>query len=437
MKPLIKVKPPGPKARHIITRDSRVVSNSLARAYGLVIAKAYGVNYEDVDGNIFLDFNSGIAVTNLGHSQGPIREAVKTQVDVGCHGAFLDFYSELPLRFSEDLVKRMPKGLNKVFLSNSGTESIEAAMKLARSHTKRKLFLAFQGSFHGRTYGSLSLTSSKIIYKEGFGPFLPAIHVPYAYCYRCPFAGDAAECCLGTLDFIEENVFKKEAAGEEFAAMFVEPVQGEGGYVVPPKEFIIGLRKICDDHGIVYVDDEVQAGCFRTGKFLAIENFGVKPDVVCLSKALGGGLPLGATVFREEFNTWRPGSHASTFGGNLVACAAGIASLKIMKKKGFGDDVQRKGRYMMKRLREIEADSPYVGDVRGLGLMIGLELVKDKKSKKPGKEEREKVIKRCFENGLALLGAGESTIRIAPPLIIEKADIDAGLDILAQSIRKL
>jgi len=438
LKPMIITKPPGPKAKAILERDAEVSSRSMARVYPLVISKTYDVNFEDVDGNRYIDFNSGIAVMNFGYSNPKIIDAIKEQVENATHAAFLEYYSELPVKFSEELLHFMPY-MDRVFLANSGTESVEAAMKLSRYYTNRKYFVAFYGSFHGRSLGALSLTSSKIVHRKYFGPFLPTIHVPYANPYRCPFEAHIKsedECADACLNYLENVVFKNEVSPDEVAAIFVEPVQGEGGYVVPPVSFLRGLREICDKYGILYVDDEVQAGCFRTGKFLGIEHFGIKPDIITLAKALGGGLPLGAMVTREEIMNWPPGSHASTFGGNLISCVAGLAVLEIMRDEKLGEEVEQKGKCIMQQLMDLQKECKIIGNVRGLGLMIGLELVKDQRTKEPAVRERDAVVRDCFENGLALLPAGESTIRIAPPLVMTKEDIDTSLEILSKSLRK-
>ena len=434
MKPSIRIKPPGPKARKILARDSSVISQSMVRAYELVIEKAYGVNFQDVEGNVYLDFNSGIATMNFGHSNPIITQAIKQQLEKATHPAFLEFYSQLPVTFCEELTKLMPNGLNTVFLSNSGAESVEAAMKLSRYHTGRKYFLAFYGAFHGRTMGALSLTASKSVQRARFGPFLSAIHAPYAYPYRSRYPDDEDACAKECIEYIEDEIFDKMVPPDEFAAIFVEPVQGESGYIVPPRKFLQELRRICDEHRILLVDDEVQSGCFRTGKFLAIEHFGVKPDIVCLAKALGGGLPLGATISPRDIMDWPRGAHANTFGGNLLACAAGKAVLSLMKKRGLGYEVERKGQHIMKYLRDLQKNKKILGDVRGLGLMIGVEFVEDRRTKKPAEKLRDRIVKTAFEKGLAILSAGKSSIRIAPPLIIERDDIDAGLGILSDSI---
>lgn len=414
-------------------RDRLFSSKSLARVYPLVIARAHGVNIEDVDGNRFLDFNSGIAVMNLGYSHPAVVRAVREQAKVLTHAAYLEFYSELPVRLSERLCKLIP-GMGRTFLTNSGTESIEAAMKLARQCTKRKYFISFYGSFHGRSLGALSLTSSRVVQRQDFGPFLPVIHAPYANPYRPLAGGEGDRCAEAALNYLNEAVFRTEVSPAEVAAIFVEPVQGEGGYVVPPREFLRGLREICTKHGILYVDDEVQAGCFRTGKFLATEHFGVEPDVVCLSKALGGGLPIGAMVCKDEHMKWEPGSHSSTFGGNLLSCAAAVAALDAMRREDVGSRALRSGARILDSLRRMGSEVEQVGDVRGLGMMIGIEIVKDRTGKQYDAELRDGIVREAFERGLSLLPAGESVVRIAPPLIMKDDDVDAGLEILREVV---
>jgi 4-aminobutyrate aminotransferase len=429
MKPKIVKKPPGPRAKEVIARDSRVISPSRLTDFPLVIEKAHGVNFEDPDGNIFLDFASGIAVSNFGHNNPKIVEAIRSQLEKAIHPAFYDFFAELPVRFSEELCRFLPKNLNTVFLANSGTEAVECAMKASRWYTRRPYFLAFHGCFHGRTFGSLSMTCSKPVQRSGFGPFLSVVHSPYAYCYRCPFGKKQENCDIDCLNFLEKTVFKTTPSNE-IAACFIEPIQGEGGYIVPPKKFIIGLKKICEEHGILFVSDEVQSGCFRTGRFLAIEHFGVKPDIVTLGKAIGGELPMAVTVTSKKIMSWPEGAHANTMGGNLLACAAGLATLDLMRDKKFGEDVEKKGKYILDFLHDLQKEAKLIGDVRGKGLMIGIELIRNKDTKEPAKKERDLIIHRTLERGLVLLPCGESTIRIAPPLIISKEDIDIGLEIL-------
>ncbi|NYT05685.1 MAG: acetyl ornithine aminotransferase family protein [Methanomicrobiales archaeon] len=429
MQPLIQTPPPGPKARAILERDARVISQCMVREYPLVLEKAQGVNLWDVDGNRYLDFSAGIAVMNVGWNHPAVVQAITGQASRLTHGAFLDFCSEVPVLLAEKIVDFMPEGMNRVYLSNSGAESVEAALKLARHHTRRKYFIAFYGAFHGRTYGAMSLTSSNVIQRQYFGPFLPVIHVPYPNPYR-PLGLEHDTCDLDTMAVLEEEVFRTEVAPDEVAAIFVEPVQGEGGYIVPPPAFLRRLRDLCDEHGILLVADEVQSGCFRTGTFLACEQFGVTPDIVCLSKAVGGGLPLGMTIASDAIMNWPRGSHASTFGGNNLACAAALAALNIMSEPGFGPQVQQTGAHLLAGLRDLKNKYQLIGDVRGLGLMCGMELVRDRATKMPAREERRQILAQAFQRGLTMLPAGLSTIRFCPPLTIGKDDIDTGLAIL-------
>ena len=434
MRPKMRVKPPGPRARRTIIRDSMVISPSLTREIPLVVESAQGSNIEDIDGNIYLDFASAVGVANVGHSNPEIVKAITEQAKKVSHVCFSDFYAELPVRLAERLTELLPKSLNHVFYSNSGAEAIESAMKLARYHTKRKHFLAFYGAFHGRTFGALSLTASKAVHKKNFGPLLPVVHSPYAYCYRCPFGKDCKDCDTDCVRYIEDYIFKKEVPPDEIAGCFVEPIQGEGGYIVPPRKFHTELKKICEEHDILYVADEIQSGCFRTGKFLASEHFGITPDIVCLSKALGGGVPIGVTISSKKIMNWAPGTHANTFGGNMLACASGIAVLDYFDQHNIGERVEKNGKFALNYLDDLTSESKLIGDVRGKGLMIGIELVKNQKTKEPAVKERNEIIKKAFEKGLILVGCGESSIRIAPPLTIEKEDLETGLEILRNTM---
>ncbi len=425
-------KSPGKKSVDIIRRDGKVISSSLTRAYDFVFKRAEGCYVWDVDGKKYLDFSAGVAVANMGHTNKELVKAIKLQLDHGIHFAFSDFYAELPVRFVEYLLEFLPKKFDNAFLSNSGTEAVECALKAAKWHTKKSKVIAFENCFHGRTYGSLSMTKSKKVQRDRFGPFLPVKHLPYAYCYRCKFGKNCENCTLECLENIEKNVKKIK---KELAAIFFEPVQGEGGYIVPPKEFIKGLREICNKYNILLCDDEVQSGCYRTGKFLAVENFNVTPDIVCLSKAIGGGVPLGVTVTNNKIFDWPSGSHANTLGGNLLACAAGIEALKFMKEHRLGEKASVLGEYMLKRLEGFKEKYEIIGDVRGLGLMLGMELVKDKKSKRYAVKERHKILCKAAEKGLILLPAGISVIRLSPPLILKKEEADRGLDIIEECLK--
>jgi len=417
----------GPKSKKVIELDKKIISSSYSREYEFVFKKAKGCYIWNEDGKKFLDFASGIAVANIGHNNPDVIKAIKIQLSYGTHAAFGDFYAGLPVKYAENLISLLPRSLNNVFLSNSGTESVEAALKLAKWHTKKKFLIAFKNAFHGRTMGSLSMTNSKKVQRERFGPFLPVKHVPFAYPYRM-----GENCSYYCLNELEKTI---KSLKENVAAVFFEPIQGEGGYIVPPQDFIRGLRKLTKEYNILLAADEVQSGGFRTGSFIACEEFGIVPDIVSMSKSIGGGLPLGATIANKKIMDWVPGSHSNTFGGNLLACAAGNAALNFMKKNKLGENAKHIGRYILGRLEEMKEKYEIIGDVRGKGLMIGVELVKDKKSKKYAIKERDKIILQAVRKGLVLLPAGESTIRIAPPLIITEKEADKGLDILESAIK--
>ena len=426
------------KIRSVIARDRKVMLTTTRESYPFVAERGDGDYSYDIAGNRFIDFASFISVYNLGiNGNKKIRSAIKKQVDKLMHSAFTDYYSESPVTFAENLIEMMPDGFGRVFYSNSGTEANEAAIKFSKMFTNRQYMLAFYGAFHGRTMGSLSLTASKLTQREKFGPFGAAVHVPYAYCYRCPFGKEYPSCGMACVDYIKKNALSKEVGPKEVAAIFIEPIQGEGGYVVPPKEFVVEMRKIADDHGMLLVSDEVQAGYMRTGKFLAMDNFGVKADIYTMAKAIGGGIPMGVTVTRSSLGDIPEGSHSNTFGGNLVAVAAANASLDHLKthKKSLERDIKKKGGLIMKRLNEMKEGYEIIGDVRGIGMMIGVELVKNRKTKEPAIKEREKILNQCFNNGLLLLPAGVSTIRIIPPFTISDANIEKGMTILEKAVK--
>jgi 4-aminobutyrate aminotransferase len=427
------------KIRSIIRRDNRVMIRTTRESYPFVAESGSGDYAYDAAGNRFIDFSSFIAVFNLGvNANQEVRNAIKKQADKLSHAAFTDYYSELPVSFAESLLKMFPKGFGRVFFSNSGTEANEAAIKFSRMFTGRQYNIAFYGAFHGRTRGSLSLTASKIAHRKGFGPFDQTVHVPFAYCYRCPLKQEYPSCGIACVDYIKDYPLSKEVSPDEIAALVMEPVQGEGGYIVPPADFVKRIRKLADDNGILLIDDEIQAGYMRTGKFLALDNFGVNADIYTMAKAVGGGMPLGVTVSKSALGNMPAGAHASTFGGNLVSIAAAEASLNYVKKnmKQLQSGILKKGAYAMKRLNEMKEKYEIIGDVRGLGMMIGVELVKSKKTKEPAVEEREKIIERCFSNNLLLLPAGVSTIRIIPPLTISDDNLEKGLDILEEAIKE-
>lgn len=428
------------RIRRIIARDKKVMITTTRESYPFVPSQGSGDFIYDVSGNRFIDFSSFISVYNLGvDGNRAIRDAVKKQVDSLTHSAFTDYYGELPVKFAERLVAMFPGGAGRVFFSNSGTEANEAAIKFARIFTKRQYMLAFYGAFHGRTLGTLALTASKVVQREGFGPFNSVIHVPFAYCYRCPLKQEYPSCGVACVDYIKDYPLSKEVSGKEVAAIIVEPVQGEGGYIVPPKDFFKRIRKLADDNGILLIDDEVQAGYMRTGKFLALDNFGVRADIYTMAKALGGGLPIGATITRKSLGNIPAGSHANTFGGNLASIAAADASLAYVQKnmKSLREGIMEKGRYLMKRLKEMQNRYEIIGDVRGIGLMIGVELVKSKKGKEPAVKEREKILEECFYNGLVMLPTGVSTIRVIPPLTVSKDSLEKGIGIFEDAVKKV
>lgn len=418
------------KSREIISRDNNVISPSLTRPYELVVDHAEGSTIFDVDGNAYIDFAGSVAVMNIGYNCKKVKEAVCAQMEKMVHCGFSDFYAEMPVRLSEKLCDMT--GYKKVFLSNSGAEAVEAAMKLAFWYTEKNSMIAFYRSFHGRTLGALSLTSSKVRHKEHF-PSLRVLHSHYAYCYRCPLNLEYPDCGVACALEIERTIFKRELSPKDIAAIVTEPIQGEGGFIVPPPEFHREIRRICDNNNILLIVDEIQSGGFRTGKFMAMENFDVRADIVCMSKSIGGGIPLGATLSSSEIMSWPPGTHANTFGGNLLAAAGGLATLEFMESRKLGEKAVEKGNYLMKCLNELKEEYPIIGDVRGIGLMIGVELVKENKN--PAVEERETIVKKALDGGLILLPAGDSVIRFVPPLIIKKSEIDKGLEIFENALK--
>ncbi|MEM0014738.1 MAG: acetyl ornithine aminotransferase family protein [Zestosphaera sp.] len=439
--PKIVVEPPGPKSREVIERDHDLLMQSFVRWYPLVARSAYGVVIEDFDGNLFVDLNSGIAVMNVGHSHPRVVRAVEEQVRKLIHYSLTDFYYEEVVEYAEGLSEVLPiAGRKKFFFGNSGAEAIEAAMKISKGSAegRRPYIMAFIGAFHGRTHGAMSLTASKPAQRKGFQPLLPGvIHVPYPYPYRCPFHVDPEECGDAVVGFIEEWVFRRMVDPTEVAAVFVEPIQGEGGYVVPPDDFLPKLRKLTRENGIKLVADEVQSGFGRSGKWFTVEHWGVEPDLIAMAKAVASGLPLGVVAGREEVMRLPPGSHASTFGGNPVALKAGTEVLKIIKEERLLDNVERVGGYVMKRAREWMDRYEIVGDVRGKGLMIGIELVRDRRTKEYARKELESFLSKCFKRGVAVIGAGFSAVRIAPPLVISQEIMEKSMDMMEEVLREV
>jgi 4-aminobutyrate aminotransferase len=433
--PQIKTPLPGPRAKAIIDRDDRVVSPSYTRGYPFVIARGEGATVEDVDGNIFLDCAAGIAVNSTGHSHPAVVQAIVDQAQKFLHMSGTDFYYEPQVRLAEEMEAIAPfSGPKRTFFSNSGTEANEAAMKLARYHSKRHGIIAFLGSFHGRTLGSLSLTSSKALQRKGFGPPMGGTyHAPYANCYRCPVGRAPESCASECLDFLEDQVLMHLVSPDEVAAVVVEPIQGEGGYVVPPRQFHERLRELATKHGMILIADEVQSGMGRTGRMFAMEHFGVEPDMVTSAKGIASGMPLGVTTARADLMDWTPGAHASTFGGNPVSCAAAMATIGLLKESLIRNSAEV-GAFMMEGLTALMDKHAIIGDVRGRGLMIGVELVRDRQTKERAIEERDRVVDEAFARGMLILGAGRNAVRFSPPLVLTQEQAATAIGIFDASL---
>ena len=427
--------PPGPKARAIIERDARTMSQNYRKDYPLVVDHAQGPVVVDADGNRYLDFAAGIAVASTGHCHPDVVAAVQRQAERLLHLCATDFYHEGVVALAEGLARRAPgPGPWRVFFANSGAEVVEAAIKLARLRTGRPKVVAFYGAFHGRTYGALSLTASKPVQRRGYAPLLPEVlHTHYAYCYRCPVNRHPDTCKVECLDLLTETMFSTTTDPSEIAAVIVEPVQGEGGYVVPHPGFLPRLREVTRRHGILLIADEVQCGMGRTGRMFASEHFGLEPDIITLAKGIASGMPLGALIARDDVMRWESGGHGSTFGGNPVSIAAGLATLRLLEE-GLIANAERVGRVLMKALRDRLGGHAVVGDVRGLGLMVGVEIVRDRFRREPAPELRERILEEAFKRGLLLLGCGRSTIRLAPPLIVDEEDAATAARILEEAV---
>ena len=428
---------PGPLAKKAVAEDDRLISPSYTRSYPMVAKKGRGIRVTDVDGNEFLDFAAGIAVNSTGHCHPEVVKAIQEQAAELIHMSGTDFYYELMTEFAKRLSEVAPMaGPHRFYFGNSGAEAVECAMKLARYHTGRQNIISFFGAFHGRTMGALSLTGSKPQQKRRFAPFVPGVHhVRYPYAYRGCSGGPQAEeaFALGCARYIEEKLFKTILPPEEVAAIILEPIQGEGGYVVAPDNFLQEIRRICDRHGILLIADEVQAGAGRTGKWWSIEHSGVQPDIVCIAKGIASGMPLGICMSKAEVMDWVPGSHASTFGGNPVCLAAAMATMDILEREGLAN-AAKVGGAMLERLHTWKDKYDIVGDVRGRGLMIGVEIVKDKASRTPVGAVRDRIVEQAFERGLLILGCGETSIRLCPPLILSQDEADIALDILEECV---
>jgi len=428
--PRINTPLPGPNARRVVEDDARWVSPSYTRSYPFVARRGRGAVVEDVDGNHFLDFSAGIAVCSTGHCHPEVVEAIQTQSAELIHMSGTDFYYESMPDIAKLVEEMIPHGEGwRTYFGNSGAEAIEAAMKLARYATGRQHFIAFQHAFHGRTMGALSLTNSKPVQRRRFGPLIPGVtHVPFPNPYR-----DGAASGTAAVDYIRNVVFKTALSPDEVAAIVVEPVQGEGGYIVPPPDFLPALEALAREHGILLVVDEIQAGSGRTGKMFAFEHFGIEPDIIALAKGIASGMPLGLMLARKELMTWVPGAHASTFGGNPVALAAAKATIGLLKSELI-ENSRTVGETLREGAAEMMARHRALGDVRGLGLMVGLEFVKDPESKEPAPEIRDAVVEACFQRGLLVLGAGVSTVRLSPPLVVDEEQCRCALRILDEAI---
>jgi len=429
---------PGPKAKAIIEQDKIYVSPSYTRDFPVVAERGEGCWITDPDGNVFLDFSSGIAVTSTGHCHPEVVQAIQAQAAKLLHMSGTDFYyptqSELAKKLAEVAPGDSPK---KVFFCNSGAESVEGAIKLARYHTRRQRIVAFFGSFHGRTYGAMSVTASKVIQRRYFAPFVPGVHhVPYGYCYRCPLNLEYPECELECVDYIDDMLFKRNVPPDEVAAIIVEPIQGEGGYVVPPPEYHRKLKQLCEKYGILYVADEVQTGMGRTGKMYACEHFGVEPDILCTAKGIASGLPLGAIIAKADVMDWEYGSHASTFGGNPVACAAALTVIRLLEE-GLIENAARMGEYLQGRLLALKEQYPFVGEVRGKGLMVGVEIVKDRDTEEKATTERNFIVEEMVKRGVILIGCGDNVLRFVPPLLVSQEEIDVCLDVFQEVLAEV
>ncbi len=436
--PQIRTALPGPEAARIIERDTAVLSPSYTRSYPLVAARGEGAIVEDVDGNRFLDLNAGIAVVATGHCHPQVVRAIQEQAARLIHMSGTDFYYENMVTLGEKLAALVPGGgPRRVYFGNSGTEAIEAAIKMARYHTGRDKFIAFLGGFHGRTLGSLSLTASRAVQRRRFGPLVPGVtHIPYAYCYRCAYGKQPESCSVECVKVIEDELVKTIVPAEELAAIVLEPVQGEGGYVVPPKKFFDELQAVARRLGVLIVADEVQSGMGRTGRMWASEHFGLEPDIVAVAKGIASGLPLSATVARADLMQWERGAHASTFGGNPVAVQAALVTIELLEKELI-DNAARVGAHMLDRMRDWPRRFPVVGEVRGLGLMIGVEIVRDQARRERAPELRDRLVRMAFERGLLVLGAGTSVMRLSPPLVLTREQADFALDTLEDCLGRL
>ncbi|MBI4668166.1 MAG: acetyl ornithine aminotransferase family protein [Elusimicrobia bacterium] len=425
------------KSKSWVDRDSKVISPSYTRSYPAVIVRGKGVKVWDADGKEYLDFSAGIAVTSTGHCHPQVVRAIQKQTGELIHMSGTDFYYPSQIVLAEKLSGLFPgKEKAKVFFGNSGAEANEAGMKLARFKTRRPRFISFMGSFHGRTFGALSLTNSRAVQRNGFGPLLPQVsHIHYANCYRCPFNLKHPSCDLACANYLEDELFRTTVPAEEVAAIVVEAIQGEGGYVVPPVEWLGRIHKIAKKYGILLMVDEVQSGMGRTGKMFAVEHFRVTPDIITAAKGIASGMPLGVMLAPKSLMTWPSGAHASTFGGNPVSCEAALATIKLLEES-LMKNAETQGRYLMTQLKKLQQEYEFIGDVRGLGLMAGMEFITDRQTKKRAAKLRDFVVNECYKAGLLILGCGPNSLRFCPALTVTSEEIDQGLDILRQVLKK-
>ncbi|HWZ98537.1 MAG TPA: acetyl ornithine aminotransferase family protein [Candidatus Dormibacteraeota bacterium] len=428
---------PGPKAKNIVERDAKFMSPSFTRDYPLVAKSGRGAMVEDVDGNVFLDFAAGIAVCSTGHCHPKVVDAIQKQAAELIHMSGTDFYYESLPYLAERLGKTVGGSEEKkVFFCNSGTEAVEGAVKLARYATKRDKMIAFYGCFHGRTMGSLSLTASKSTQRKNFGALLSGVeHIPYPYAYRCALGHGPETCGEEILEQLENQIFKRLFDPSEVAGIIIEPIQGEGGYVPAPKFFLQELQRICRQHGIMLICDEVQSGIGRTGKMWAHEYAGIEPDILCSAKGIASGMPLGAIIARSSVMSWKPGAHGTTFGGNPVCLAAAIATLDLLEG-GLMANAKKLGDYIFAKTADWTKKFKIVGDVRGRGLMIGIEIVRDQRTKERAADLRNAIVDMAFHKGLLILGAGENSLRLSPPLIIDEEQADFAVRTLEECIRE-
>jgi len=429
---------PGPKAKQLVQRDAAVVSPSYTRDYPLVAKIGRGAMIEDVDGNTFLDFAAGIAVCATGHCHPEVVAAIQKQASELIHMSGTDFYYPNLVELAEKLASIAPgKTPKRVYFGNSGAEAIEAAIKLVKYHTKRDKLIAFHGAFHGRTMGALSLTASRSIQRKGFGTLLSGVfHMPFPDTYRGTYGIRPESASADCLSYLENELFRRRVDPEEVAGIFIEPIQGEGGYLPAPADFLQGLQRICRKYGIMFVADEVQSGMGRTGKWWASDHAGIEPDIICTAKGIASGMPLSAIIARADVMNWVPGAHASTFGGNPVCIAASIATLGLLERQ-YMANAARMGDYIMKRTADWTEKHKIVGQVRGKGLMIGIEFVRDQKTKEKATDLRNKLVQMAFHKGLLVLGSGDTTLRLCPPLLIDEAQANFALDTLEACITEL